>query len=229
MVTLEEIENGLSTNTTDGGLAASTFREILTVLSLDESICGQLDLTLQSLETLLPITESFDHKYTSVWPRWASTIQQIRGILKNQIPEIAAQKSMKPTNPWHGKMGKYPLLACLCTSVESSAYSGLTPAKAILLIRAYGCTQNDGTFSANYPDFEKFLADSIRKLCSGGVDPFWKLVPSWNSSDNAALHNSFLDSTQRFRSVSFQSKYPIRTNFQVIYTDSISYIESIAD
>lgn len=216
MVTLEEIENSLSTDTTDGGLATSIFREILTVLSFDESICGQLDLTLQSLETLLPIAESLDHRYTSVWPRWASTIQKIRGILKNQIPEIAAKKSRKPTNPWHGKMGKYPLLACLCTSVESSAHSGLTPAKAILLIRAYGCTQNDGTFSTEYPEFEKFLADSIRKSCSGGADPFWKLVPPWNSADNAAWHNSFLDSTQRFRSVSFQSKYPIRTNFQVI-------------
>lgn len=222
MVTLEEIENGLSTNTTDGGLAASTFREILTVLSFDESIYGQLDLTLQSLETLLPIAESFDHKYTSVWPRWASTIQQIRGILKNQIPEIAAQKSRKPTNPWHGKMGKYPLLACLCTSVESSAHSGLTPAKAILLIRAYGCTQNDGTFSAKYPDFEKFLADSIRKSCSCQADLYWKLIPPWNGSDNAGWRESFLMSTRNYRSVSVMSPFPMRTNYQAIHALKIT-------
>jgi hypothetical protein len=173
---------------------------------------------LQSIETLLPIAESFDQKYTNVWSRWASTIQQIREFLKNQNPEKATQKNGKPTNPWHGKMGKYPLLACLCTSVESTAHSGLTPAKAILLIRSYGRTQNDGAFSAEYPDFEKFLADSIRKSCSGRVDSFWKLVPPWNSSDNAAWHSSFLHSTQRFRSVSFQFQHPVRTNFQVIQT-----------
>lgn len=216
MATLEKIEKELLTNPANGELAVSTFREILGVLSFDESISDQLDSTLQSIEMLLPIAESFDRKYTDVWPRWAVTIQQIRGILKNQIPDNAIHKNEKPANPWRGKLGKFPLITCLVTPIESAAPSGITPAKAILLIRSYGRTRNDGAFSTEYPDFEKFLADSIRKSCSRPVDQFWKFVPPWTSMANGEWRNSFLHSTRNFSSTSFRFQYPVRTNFQVI-------------
>lgn len=216
MSTLEKIENELLTNSANGELAASTFREILGVLSFDESISGQLDSTLQSVETLLPIAESFDHKYTNVWPRWAVTIRQIREILKNQIPENAIHKNEKPANPWRGKLGKYPLITCLITPIESAALSGGTPAKAILLIRSYGRTRNDGTFLTGYSDFEKFLADSIRKSCSRPADHLWRFVPPWTSTANAEWRNSFLHSTRYFKPLTSRFAHPSRFYFHVI-------------
>ena len=171
------------------------FREILMVLSFGECPVDQLDLALQSVESLLPIAKDLGPRYTDVWSRWTVTIQKVRAILRESFPSASQ-------NTWRGKLKDFPLISCLATEINRKAPSGLLPAKAVALIRFYAKLVEKPSELENYSiqvfyviNAENNLADTIRKCCTlkwKHSDLAQEYLPDWPGPSPAAWMESFI-------------------------------------
>lgn len=191
-----------------------TFREILLVLSFGECPVNQLDIVLQSVESILPIAKDVGPRYSDVWPRWAVTIQKVRAILRESFPGASQ-------DAWRGKLKDFPLISCLVTDIRSKAPSGLLPAKAIVLIRFYAMElENPSELSTSYHNFsyvinaENNLADTIRKCCTlkwKHFDIAQEYLPDWSGYSPAEWIESFITKAKD-ATTSIQQQYKPRTD-----------------
>ena len=207
-----------------------SFREILEVLSFGNSPVDQLDIALQSVEELLPIATILSPRYSAVWSRWSATILVVRDVLRNSFPSASKDQ-------WQGKVGEYPLISCLVTSIKDKAHSGLLPAKALVLIRFYAMRMEDppelSFRGLSYVvDPEKNLADTIRKCCTlkwKYLDIAHEYLPVWPVSSTSDWVESFVKKAIDAPTQTQKPGFPRTDKYDFIHTmrDTLLYVAKI--
>ena len=128
---LDDIENSLLGDTEEGETNVETFREIFRVLRFRCQSVEQLDYVLQSLETLLPISASFDNRFADVWSRWLTIVCTLRKTLQDRLSgAVLAPQEIQ-------FLEAQELIGALIAVSAKNVHSGLVAAKAILIVGLY--------------------------------------------------------------------------------------------